>query len=177
MSSGEVYEMFLAPAWVVTPAQWAGWWLVSKLRGPLLTMQDLGLDVVRPAFDPSAPRWSFQDLGEVTGEQIDRFAAAVEQAIQAVTDQGGTAELTIQRGRSTLLADVAAAAGIPKALLPRIAGPYRITVSATQARMRPFLQLDPMTHFTGDESAGWPLPDDAPETVMWPRAAADKAAG
>src|SRR5688500_3261490 len=60
-SGAGFYEMFVAPPRVTTSAQWAGWWLSSKLRGPVLDAHDLGLtnnqfhdpDLV----GPSGPRW------------------------------------------------------------------------------------------------------------------------
>jgi hypothetical protein len=54
--------------------------------------------------------------------------------------------------------------------LPRIIGPWTITVTPEQARMRPYLALDPETKFTGDAADGFPRTGaDAPEIVMWPR--------
>ena len=65
----------------------------------------------------------------------------LEQAVPAGTRDGGRVELTVQQGRSQLLAELAGQAGIKPALLPRITGPYTITVTAEHASMRPFVTL------------------------------------
>ena len=54
--SGELRDMFIAPAGVTTAAQWARWWLTSKLRGPILDMLEHGLtNVPRPSFSAIRP--------------------------------------------------------------------------------------------------------------------------
>ncbi len=83
--SSEPRDMFIAPAGVTTTAQWASWWLTSKLRGPILDMLDLGLtNVPRPSF-LTDPAWSPADLGAVAKAQIARFGTLLEQAVLAGT--------------------------------------------------------------------------------------------
>jgi len=159
--------MWVAPAWVTSPAQWAGWWLTAKLRGPILGPWDLGLvDADRPSH-PEDPAWSLLEFGAVTAEQVDQLAELIEQAVAAGTLVDGQVELTVQPGRSRLLADLAVQAEIDAALLPRLTGPWTITVTATHATMRAYLSLSPGETYTGDPAQG--LPVDGRPILMWPR--------